>query len=84
MPVIELSAGIHRARRHRSADRALPTSADAKFVVNGDVRLWAEGFGDRLDPAVLLIMGTSSPSISWPDELVDTLGVRNEWVTTDR
>ncbi|MFJ5529206.1 alpha/beta fold hydrolase [Streptomyces sp. NPDC093261] len=31
--------------------------------------LWAETFGNRCDPAVLLVMGATAPGIVWPDEL---------------
>lgn len=46
---------------------------EEKFVAAGDVQLWTERFGDRQDPAVLLVMGTSASGIGWPDELVETL-----------
>lgn len=36
-------------------------------------RLWTERFGDRGDPGVLLVMGTSTQGIGWPDELVARL-----------
>lgn len=43
------------------------------FVNSGELRLWTERAGDPEDPAVLLIMGTSTPGIGWPGELVETL-----------
>lgn len=43
------------------------------YAASGDVRLWTERFGGPQDPAVLLIMGTATPGIGWPDELVATL-----------
>ncbi|AQZ60613.1 alpha/beta hydrolase [[Actinomadura] parvosata subsp. kistnae] len=46
---------------------------EAKFITSGNVLLWSERFGDPADPAVLLIMGTSTPGLGWPDELVDRL-----------
>lgn len=48
-------------------------ATEGKFVAAGDVQLWTERFGDRQDPAVLLVMGTSASGIGWPDELVETL-----------
>ncbi|HEY6737278.1 MAG TPA: alpha/beta hydrolase [Actinopolymorphaceae bacterium] len=42
-------------------------------VTSGGLRLFTERFGDPSDPAVLLVMGTSSQGIGWPDELVETL-----------
>lgn len=47
---------------------------------SGDLRLWAERTGDRNDPPVLLIMGTSAPGIGWPDELVDALAAAGRQV----
>src|SRR4051794_24287283 len=44
-----------------------------KFVDSGGLRLWTERFGDPAAPAVLLIMGTASQGIGWPDELVAAL-----------
>jgi pimeloyl-ACP methyl ester carboxylesterase len=35
--------------------------------------LWAQTFGNRRDPAVLLVMGATAPGIVWPDELCRTL-----------
>ncbi|PZG16129.1 alpha/beta hydrolase [Nonomuraea aridisoli] len=47
--------------------------SDGQFITSGNLRLWTERFGDPGHPAVLLIMGTSTPGIGWPDELVQTL-----------
>ncbi|TDV56085.1 alpha/beta fold hydrolase [Actinophytocola oryzae] len=46
---------------------------DEKYVTSGGLRLWTERFGDRDDPGVLLVMGTSAQAIGWPDELVARL-----------
>lgn len=43
------------------------------FAASGEVRLWTQRFGDPGDPAVLLIMGTSTQGIGWPDELIEVL-----------
>jgi pimeloyl-ACP methyl ester carboxylesterase len=48
-------------------------TGDEKFVASGRVRLWTERFGRPGDPTVLLIMGTSTQGIGWPDDLVETL-----------
>jgi len=48
-------------------------ATEKKFVAAGDLQLWTERFGDPQDPAVLLVMGTSTSGIGWPDELVETL-----------
>ncbi|MEV4563589.1 alpha/beta hydrolase [Nonomuraea sp. NPDC049419] len=46
---------------------------DGKFVKSGQLNLWTKRFGDPGDPAVLLVMGTSTPGLGWPDELVRVL-----------
>ena len=43
------------------------------FVSSGGLRLWTERFGEPDDPAVLLVMGTSTQGIGWPEELVEAL-----------
>jgi pimeloyl-ACP methyl ester carboxylesterase len=46
----------------------------AEFVTNSQgLRLWTERFGDAADPVVLLIMGTATQAIGWPDEFVEVL-----------
>jgi pimeloyl-ACP methyl ester carboxylesterase len=44
-----------------------------KFVRSGRLRLWTERFGDPGNPTVLLIMGTSTQGIGWPEELLEAL-----------
>ncbi|WP_212818238.1 alpha/beta fold hydrolase [Polymorphospora rubra] len=48
-------------------------TGEEKFVRSGQVRLWTERFGRPDDPTVLLVMGTSTQGIGWPDELVGAL-----------
>jgi pimeloyl-ACP methyl ester carboxylesterase len=48
-------------------------TADEKFTPSGRLRLWTERFGDPGDPTVLLIMGTSTQGVGWPDELVEAV-----------
>ncbi|GAA2585252.1 alpha/beta fold hydrolase [Dactylosporangium fulvum] len=48
-------------------------AGDEKFVSSGRLRLWTERFGDPGKPAVLLIMGTSTQGIGWPEELLEAL-----------
>jgi pimeloyl-ACP methyl ester carboxylesterase len=43
------------------------------FVESRALRLWAERFGDPVDPPVLLISGSMAQGINWPDALVDRL-----------
>ncbi|MDJ1639451.1 alpha/beta fold hydrolase [Streptomyces pakalii] len=42
--------------------------------------LWAETFGDRRDPAVLLVMGATAPGIVWPDGLCRLLASAGYYV----
>ncbi|MFI5843010.1 alpha/beta fold hydrolase [Catenuloplanes sp. NPDC051500] len=49
------------------------STCDETFVRSGRLRLWTERFGDPAAPAVLLIMGTSTQGIAWPDDLLDAL-----------
>ncbi|WP_033344243.1 alpha/beta fold hydrolase [Catenuloplanes japonicus] len=42
-------------------------------IRSGRVRLWTERFGSPADPTVLLIMGTATQGIGWPDALVEGL-----------
>ncbi|MER6101767.1 alpha/beta fold hydrolase [Streptomyces sp. NPDC001832] len=42
--------------------------------------LWAETFGNRRDPAVLLVMGATAPGIVWPDELCRQLASAGYYV----
>ena len=39
-----------------------------RMVEGNGIEIWTEDFGDRNDPAVLLIMGASAQGIMWPDE----------------
>ncbi|WP_328383296.1 alpha/beta fold hydrolase [Micromonospora zamorensis] len=48
-------------------------TGEEKFVRSGQVRLWTERFGRPDDPTILLVMGTSTQGIGWPDELVEAL-----------
>jgi pimeloyl-ACP methyl ester carboxylesterase len=48
-------------------------TGEEKFVRSGPVRLWTERFGRVEDPTVLLVMGTSTQGIGWPDEFVEAL-----------
>ncbi|GLY24106.1 hypothetical protein Misp04_38380 [Micromonospora sp. NBRC 101691] len=48
-------------------------TGEEKFVRSGHVRLWTERFGHPDDPTVLLVMGTATQAIGWPDELVEAL-----------
>ncbi|MFI6514197.1 alpha/beta fold hydrolase [Spirillospora sp. NPDC050679] len=47
--------------------------AAERIITNGTVELWTEEFGDAAHPAILLIPGSMSSSVTWPDELVGRL-----------
>ncbi|SDS95686.1 alpha/beta fold hydrolase [Actinoplanes derwentensis] len=44
-----------------------------RFVHSGPVRLWTQHLGHPTDPTILLVMGTATQGIGWPDELMRTL-----------
>ena len=39
----------------------------------GDVTIWWEDFGDRMNPTVLLVMGANAQAVFWPMPLVEAL-----------
>lgn len=45
-----------------------------------DIELSAETFGDRADPAILLIMGAMASMVWWPEELCLRLAARGRFV----
>lgn len=47
--------------------------AAERMIVNGDVELWTEEFGDPAHPPVLLVMGSMSQGVLWPDAFVGRL-----------
>lgn len=51
-----------------------------KFVSNDGVDLWTESFGDPMDPAIVLVMGSMSQGIVWPDGLVGRLAAAGHHV----
>lgn len=43
-------------------------------LINADgIELWTEEFGDPTDPPILLVMGSMSQGVLWPDEFVGRL-----------
>lgn len=46
----------------------------------GDVRLWAESFGDPRHPAILLVMAAYWQGIAWPDEFCERLAAAGRFV----
>jgi pimeloyl-ACP methyl ester carboxylesterase len=50
-------------------------------ITTGDgLRLWTQVFGDRRDPALLLVMGGTAPGIVWPDALCRLLAAAGFFV----
>ncbi|MFC0599791.1 alpha/beta fold hydrolase [Streptomyces palmae] len=48
-------------------------TVDGQLVRVGDIELWTEQFGDPAHPPVLLIAGSMSQCLLWPDALVGEL-----------
>ncbi|GGW84310.1 hydrolase [Streptomyces malachitofuscus] len=53
---------------------------ETSITTRDGLRLWAETFGSRRDPAVLLVMGGTAPGIVWPDELCRRLAAQGFFV----
>ncbi|MBL1098619.1 alpha/beta fold hydrolase [Streptomyces coffeae] len=51
-----------------------------KAVRAGELQLWAEDFGNPVDPAVLLIVGADAQSVGWPDSLCHGLATSGRHV----
>ncbi|MEV0650722.1 alpha/beta fold hydrolase [Phytomonospora sp. NPDC050363] len=51
-----------------------------KIVSNNGIELWTESFGDPRDPAILLVMGSMSQGVVWPDGLVGRLAAAGRYV----
>lgn len=47
--------------------------ATESFATAGKVRLWCETFGEKKDPALLLIMGSGGQGILWPTDFCEGL-----------
>lgn len=48
--------------------------------IENDIEIWAETFGDRADPAVLLLMGATASMVWWPEEFCLRLAARGRFV----
>ncbi|MFG2890168.1 alpha/beta fold hydrolase [Streptomyces sp. NPDC048248] len=44
-----------------------------RMVSVGEIALWTEEFGDPADPSVLLVMGSMSQGLLWPEEFIGLL-----------
>lgn len=47
--------------------------AQGQLIAVGDIELWTEEFGDPAGPVVLLVMGSMTQGLLWPDEFVGRL-----------
>src|SRR4051794_37104974 len=54
--------------------------AGEQFATVGEIELCYESFGDRADPALLLIMGLGTQMIAWRDEFCAGLADRGFFV----
>ncbi|PIE37184.1 MAG: alpha/beta hydrolase, partial [Gammaproteobacteria bacterium] len=45
-----------------------------------DVKIWSESFGDKSNPALLLIMGAMNQSVFWPKEFCEELAKSGYYV----
>ena len=54
--------------------------SEEKFLNVGDLRIWCETFGEKTNPALLLIMGGGCQGIMWPTELCERLAKENFYV----
>jgi pimeloyl-ACP methyl ester carboxylesterase len=59
---------------------ARPTPVGEQFATVGELELCFETFGDRADPALVLIMGLGTQMIAWRDEFCDRLAARGFFV----
>jgi pimeloyl-ACP methyl ester carboxylesterase len=56
------------------------TRAGEQFAAVGDLELCYETFGDRTDPALVLIMGLGTQMIAWREEFCEQLAARGFFV----
>jgi pimeloyl-ACP methyl ester carboxylesterase len=59
---------------------ATPTRTGEQFATVGELELCYETFGDRADPALVLIMGLATQMIAWRDEFCERLASRGFFV----
>jgi len=57
-----------------------PTMAEQLCRVSPEIELCWEGFGDRADPPLILIMGLATQMIAWPEEFCGQLADRGFYV----
>lgn len=58
----------------------MPEIGPERVVRNGDVEIVTHAYGDRRDPAVLLIMGANAPMTRWPEDFCFRLAAAGRFV----
>lgn len=51
-----------------------------KVVLAKDIEIWTESFGDKKNPAVLLIMGSGGQGLLWPQQFCEDLASKGYYV----
>lgn len=64
----------------RGLPPAMPEVHAERVARNGDVEIVTQAFGDKRDPAVLLIMGANAPMTRWPEEFCLRLAAAGRYV----
>lgn len=64
----------------RGLPPAMPETHSERVARNGEVELVAQAFGDKRDPAVLLIMGANASMTRWPEEFCLRLAAIGRYV----
>lgn len=59
---------------------ATPLCAEGRMAKANGIDIWYETFGDKQDPALLLIMGGCCQGIMWPTEFCERLANENFYV----
>jgi pimeloyl-ACP methyl ester carboxylesterase len=68
------------AIRRNDATRYTRMESSERIVPANGVELCVETFGDRADPAILLIMGAAASMVSWEDEFCERLAGGSRFV----
>lgn len=62
------------------SEHARPAGAGEQFATVGELELCYETFGDRADPALVLVMGLGTQMIAWRDDFCAGLAARGFFV----
>lgn len=64
----------------RGLPRRMPEVGPERVARNGDVEVVTQAFGDRRDPALLLVMGANAPMTRWPEDFCLRLAALGRYV----